>query len=512
MVAAGAANDPQEGADEPQPEQDQGAGVIGRATRSLTGFLAGRGGTPGTRTPRAVGNASGETAAAAGRMSYDQLEAAHDHLQARAAENEALLARFLAQEEDEEDTSGEGRGSSARRLSTASASRASRRRSSLSDGGAASRAGEDDDDLIGSHLAGVKSLDTEEARNYKLGMARDKIVSILPDVLDELGGRHYLIEEVLTLSEEDVRTKLNPEHLSYDAGLHAADRYVRRQINKILDRSTPEGQVFFEDESDLRKTDRVAHQSGVLLAERVLGFGAIEDRADAEAHLDMIKEHKWFKQGDGEIAIKLGINKLRAAWYELPRKFRDANDLIDLLLKAIPPTVAWDTERTYAQRLAHEMDEHEALGLGRKWSFAQLKKMITKRLRAPRSGVGSTLTSGPTVLAAHNPRATAPTATETTTLRPADGKLLKGKMGKWLGENQSFCFLKVDDGMGDVFCHKSSILDAALEEGEPVEFIIKHVLKMGKPKERADQVKRTGPAAIAAVAATQGGGGISLAY
>ena len=46
MVAEGAANDPQEGADEPQPEQDQGAGVIGRATRSLTGFLAGRGGTP----------------------------------------------------------------------------------------------------------------------------------------------------------------------------------------------------------------------------------------------------------------------------------------------------------------------------------------------------------------------------------------------------------------------------------------------------------------------------------
>ena len=175
MVALEAAHDPQEPADEPSDEpqhgQDQGAGVIGRATRSLTGFLAGRGGTPGTRTPRAVGNASGETAAAAGRMSYDQLEAAHDHLQARAAENEALLARFLAQDEDEEDTGGEGRGSSARRLSTASASRASRRRSSLSDGGAASRAGEDDDGAAALALAlALREVDAAHRRSPRLNL------------------------------------------------------------------------------------------------------------------------------------------------------------------------------------------------------------------------------------------------------------------------------------------------------------------------------------------------------
>ena len=54
MVATEAAHDPQDQpADEPQPAQDQGAGVLGQATRTLSGFLAGRNGTPGTRTPRA---------------------------------------------------------------------------------------------------------------------------------------------------------------------------------------------------------------------------------------------------------------------------------------------------------------------------------------------------------------------------------------------------------------------------------------------------------------------------
>ena len=71
-MVAEAAHDPQEPADEPQPGQDQGAGVIGRTTRSITGFLAGRVGTPGTRTPRAQSSAAGETAAAAGPMTFDE--------------------------------------------------------------------------------------------------------------------------------------------------------------------------------------------------------------------------------------------------------------------------------------------------------------------------------------------------------------------------------------------------------------------------------------------------------
>jgi cold shock CspA family protein len=216
----------------------------------------------------------------------------------------------------------------------------------------------------------------------------------------------------------------------------------------------------------------------VLLAERVIGYGAIEDRGDAEAHLGMIKETEWFKQGDSETTIKLGISKLRTAWYELPPKFRDANDLTDLLLKAIPSTVPWDTERTYSQRLAHEMDEHEALGMGRKWSFAQLKKMITKRLRAPRPGSnGAPPAPSHTALVAHRPTTptATPTATETAHMRPADGK-------------------------DDVFCHKSAIEGDEPQEGEKVQFKIKHQLKQGKSRERADEVKRAPPSATAMVA------------
>ena len=433
-------------------------------------------------------------------MTYIQLEAEHEQLKAQMVERDATMARMMKHLKMEKNTDDKGSGSGARRLSTAS--RASRRRSALSDDDDASRAGDDDDDLICSHLAGVKPLDSEEARNLKINLKREMIVAKMPDVLDELAGRHPLIEEVITLGEAALRTKLDPTHEDYDPGLHAADRYVKRQITKVLDRSTPEGQVFFADESDLRKTDRAAHQSGVLLAERVLGFGAIEDRADAEAHLDMIKESKWFDQGDSEITIKLGINKLRAAWYELPRKYRDANDLIDLLLKAIPSTVVWDTQRNYAQRLAHEMDEHEALGLGRKWTFIQLKKIIVKRLRCSPGQPAPGAYSGPTALATHNPRTptpTTPTDTGAAGLRPADGKTIKGTMGKWVGDSRTYCFLKVGDGKEDVFCHKSAIVGDEPEEGEAVEFTIKHVLKFGKLKERADQVKRVGSADVVAL-------------
>ena len=465
-------------------------------------------GTPGTRTPQAdPGTSSGTppaTASGAGEAHHEELA----ELAAELAERDKLVERLMQQIEQQEEDNDEqdheqdsGRGTRPLSSGRTSESRFGTHRSTPKPTHDDRSLAGEDDDLIGLHLAGVKPLDSEEARNFKVSMQRDKIVSIMPDVLDELAGRHPLIEEALTLKEEEVRTKLNPRHPSYNAGLHAADRYVRRQITKVLDRNTPEGQVFFEDEADLRKTDRVAHQSGVLLAERVIGFGAIEDRGDAEAHLTMIKEHTWFKQGDKEIVIKLGINKLRAAWYELPRKFRDANDLTDLLLKAIPATVAWDSERTYAQRLAHELNEHEALGLGRKWSFAQLKKMITKRLQAPRYGGGTPPAPAHTALLTHRPTTptTTLTATETANLRPADGKLLTGNMGKWLGENKNFCFLKMDDGKDDVFCHKSSVEGDEPREGEAVQFKIKHILKQGKPKERADEVKRA-PAATVMVA------------
>ena len=498
MVATEAAHDPQGPADE--PGQDQGAGVIGRTTRSITGFLAGRVGTPGTRTPRAQSSAAGEAAAAAGPMSFGELE----ELKAQLAERDAMVATLTKR--IGADASGKGSGSSARRLS--SASYASRRRSLLSGDGDASYAGDDDDDLIRSHLAGVKPLDSEEARNLKINLERGAIVSKMPDVLDELAGRHPLIEEVLALDEANARAKLDPKHKDYDPGLHAADRYVKRQLTKVLDRSTSEGQVFFEDEADLRKTDRVAHQSGVLLAERVLAFGAIEDRADAEAHLEMIKVTSWLKQGDTEINLKLGVGKLRAAWYELPRKYRDANDLTDLLLKAIPSTVSWDTERNYAQRLAHEMDEHEALGLGRKWTFAQLKKIIVKRLRSTPSQPAP----GPTALTTRQtvPQATALTPQQAAGLRPADGTIFKGIMGRWVGESKNFCFIKVDDDKEDIFCHVSAIVGDEPKEGESVEFKVKHVIKFGKPKERADQVQRVPP--TVAVAQAGGGNGIQLAY
>ena len=89
--------------------------------------------------------------------------------------------------------------------------------------------------------------------NLKISLKRETIVAKMPDVLDELAGRHPLIEEVLKLSEAQVRTTLDPKHRAYSAGLHATDRYVKRQLTKVLDRSTPEGQVFFEDEAELRK-------------------------------------------------------------------------------------------------------------------------------------------------------------------------------------------------------------------------------------------------------------------
>ena len=84
------------------------------------------------------------------------------------------------------------------------------------------------------------------------------------------------------------------------------------------------------------------------------------------------------------------------------------------------------------------MDEHEALGLGRKWTFVQLKKIIVKRLRTgpsqPAPGITALNTSQ------HVPQTKArlpgppmPPAPESARLRPADDVVLSGKMGKWLG-------------------------------------------------------------------------------
>ena len=118
----------------------------------------------------------------------------------------------------------------------------------------------------------------------------------------------------------------------------------------------------------------------------------------------------------------------------------------------------------------------------------QLKKMIVKRLRTSDSPPAPS----PTVLTTRQ-TVPQPTTQQAADLRPADDTIRKGIMGKWVGESKNFCFIKMDDGKEDVFCHVSAIMGDVPKEGESVEFKIKHILKHGKPKERADQVKRATP-------------------
>ena len=64
-----------------------------------------------------------------------------------------------------------------------------------------------------------------------------------------------------------------------------------------------------------------------------------------------------------------------------------------------------------------------------------------------------------------------------------------GVVARWNAE-RGFGFITPDGGGEDVFCHKSSIVGDAPQEGEKITFKIKHVLKDGTPRERAAEVKK----------------------
>jgi cold shock CspA family protein len=495
--------------EEPHHEQGQAAGVIERTTRSLADYWANRS-TPGrtTRTPLPPSATHDDRAVEAGEPSMhsgpgalmEELLAHREEMQAKLQQMDAHLARLEVQDAILQ-IGGKGPGSGGRRARMSS--HIPPPRSSLGRGGDEVSTAGDDDEMIGTYLQGVKSIDSEETKNYKLSMKREDIVVRLPDLLDDLAGRHFLLERALSLTEEERRMALDLDSDDYEPGIHAADRYIKRQIMKVINRSTTEGEVFCADEADLRRRDRSEQQSGLAMAERVLGFGAITDRAEADAHLKKLETTVWFALGDPEIKIKSGINKLRAAWYELPKKHRDANELIDVLIKVIPPDVAHDTERTYAQRLAHEMDEHEELEGGRKWTFEQLKGMIVKRLRCARDG-GVAHDPGPS---GGNVNAAVGKASHDdggARARKYAGKILTGKMGKWLGERNSFCFIKPDGDIGpDLFCHKSAIEGDVPEEGAKMQFQIAYANVNGKMRERA--IKMSGQTADATVMVAMGG-------
>ena len=163
MVATEAGIDPHHQAqDEPQHDQDQAAGVLGRATRSISGWMTSRG-TPGTRTPQAdPGTSSGTppaTASGEGEAHHEELAG----LAAQLAERDKIIARLMQQvEQQEEDVEQDHEQDSGRSLTRPlSAGRTSE-----------SRFGShrmpptptiDDDDLIGMYLPGVKEARRADA-------------------------------------------------------------------------------------------------------------------------------------------------------------------------------------------------------------------------------------------------------------------------------------------------------------------------------------------------------------
>ena len=88
-----------------------------------------------------------------------------------------------------------------------------------------------------------------------------------------------------------------------------------------------------------------------------------------------------------------------------------------------------------------------------------------------------------------------------------NGKVMTGTIGKWLGEANSFCFIKADGEKDDVFCHGNSIVGDKLQAGTKVKFKITYDVpttgkRGGEPREYATDVRpTTSPIANVATAA-----------
>merc|ERR1712185_99920 len=104
--------------------------------------------------------------------------------------------------------SSSGRGStnagSSRRASNGSSARSSER--GESEGEESSSVAGDEESSMYKQLKGVKPLDGEETKNFKLDMSRTAVSRQLPDILDDLSAKHGLIEDVLTLSKAERKT------------------------------------------------------------------------------------------------------------------------------------------------------------------------------------------------------------------------------------------------------------------------------------------------------------------
>jgi len=77
-----------------------------------------------------------------------------------------------------------------------------------------------------------------------------------------------------------------------------------------------------------------------------------------------------------------------------------------------------------------------------------------------------------------------------------NGKVVTGTIGKWLGEANSFCFIKADGEKDDVFCHGNSIVGDKLQAGTKVKFKITYDVpttgkRGGESREYATDVRPT---------------------
>ena len=115
----------------------------------------------------------------------------------------------------------------------------------------------------------------------------------------------------------------------------------------------------------------------------------IDSSRKRRQHEEKMAETSYIKLGESSAKAKLGCLKLRRDFQLLPPwKRAEPNALIRRLIEEVPE-IEESADRTFAQRLADELDEHEtrrerSIGFGggkaAPWSFAELADVIAIRV------------------------------------------------------------------------------------------------------------------------------------
>ena len=278
------------------------------------------------------------------------------------------------------------------------------------DSGMASSDGDDGDAEHGLGMPldklSIRSFSTKETEAYQTSFERHDARAKLGALREALETHHPAIAELFELTgAQYVRA------LRYSPTARAVDTFVKRTIRPIVIGNGEDAQIFMADEQALRETAPIEAARGRATFERMAAYHDIDTSRKRRQHEEAMAATTYIKAGSAMAQTKLGCLKLRRDFQLLPKSKRaEPNALLRRMIEEVPE-IEECAGRTFAQRLADELDEYEARCERRSarhgfrggeiapWDFAELVDIIALRVekseRARTAAVGTWRRGGP---------------------------------------------------------------------------------------------------------------------